>query len=225
MTAYRSDVDALAARTESLAAEVATKTRELDGARALLDEARAKARLPVLPNIKVATPCPVEWNSMTHVASDERIRSCATCEKNVYNISSLTREEAEALIIAKEGKLCVRYFQRHDGTILLKDCAVGVTQKRKRRVLAASVLALLGGAVVAGFISRPKRMQCSGAALNAAPSQEAQSMSLAGVSWDDPAPPAPITVEAPPPPDFHDIRGKISIDRFNDPLTGEDVRK
>jgi hypothetical protein len=77
---YRSDVDALAARTESLAAEVATKTRELDSARALLDEARAKAKLPVLQNIRVATPCPAEWNQMI---GDDRVRACATCEKSV----------------------------------------------------------------------------------------------------------------------------------------------
>jgi len=27
----------------------------------------------------------------------------------------MTRDEAQALIIEKEGKLCVRYFQRTDG--------------------------------------------------------------------------------------------------------------
>lgn len=145
---YRSDVDALAARTESLAAEVRTKTAELDTARALLDEAKAKAKLPVLPNIRVASPCPADWNAMT---GDERIRACGSCNKNVYNLSTLTREEAEALILEKEGRLCVRYFQRKDGTILLKDCSIGITQKRKRRVIAIGVAALLGGGVFAAI--------------------------------------------------------------------------
>jgi hypothetical protein len=149
---YRNDVDALAARTDALAAEVAAKTKELDAARSMLDEAKAKAKLPVLPNLRVATPCSADWHAMS---GDDRVRACGACEKNVYNLSTLTREEAEALILAKEGRLCVRYYQRKDGTILLKDCSIGVKQKRKRRVIAAGVAALLGGAVVAG-ISLPR---------------------------------------------------------------------
>ena len=150
---YRSDVDALAARTDSLAAEVRTKTAELETARALLDEAKAKAKLPVLPNIRVASPCLADWNAMT---GDERVRACGSCNKNVYNLSTLTREEAEALILEKEGRLCVRYFQRTDGTILLKDCSIGITQKRKRRVIAIGVAALLGGGVFAAIkLTRP----------------------------------------------------------------------
>jgi hypothetical protein len=150
---YRSDVDALAARTDSLAAEVRTKTAELETARSLLDEAKAKAQLPVLPNIRVATPCRADWNAMT---GDERTRACGSCNKNVYNLSTLTREEAEALILEKEGRLCVRYFQRKDGTILLKDCSIGITQKRKRRVLAVGIAAMLGGGVFAAFkLTRP----------------------------------------------------------------------
>lgn len=150
---YRSDVDALAARTHALAAEVAAKTKELDASRSMLDEAVAKSRLPVLPNIKVATPCSADWKQMT---GDERVRACGSCSKNVYNLSTLTREEAEALIIEKEGKLCVRYYQRTDGTILLKDCSIGIVQKRKRRVIAAGVAALLGGSVfVAIKLTKP----------------------------------------------------------------------
>ncbi|NVB83911.1 MAG: hypothetical protein HOV81_36385 [Kofleriaceae bacterium] len=139
---YRNDVDALAARHDALAAEVAAKSRELDSTRQLLDEAKAKARLPVLPNIRVASPCHADWTAMT---GDERVRACAQCNKNVYNLSEMTRDEAEALIVSREGRLCVRYYQRTDGTILLKDCSVGITQRRKRRVIAAGAAALLAG--------------------------------------------------------------------------------
>jgi len=150
---YRSDVDALAARHDALATDVAAKTRELDAARRLLDDAKARARLPVLPNLRVASPCPADWNQMT---GDERVRACAQCNKRVYNLSTMTRDEAEALIIEKEGKLCVRYFQRSDGTILLKDCVVGVKQKRKRRLVAAGAAVLLaGGGAVAWKVTRP----------------------------------------------------------------------
>jgi hypothetical protein len=166
---YRSDVDALAARTDALAAEVKSKTRELESARSLLDEAVAKSKLPVLPDIKVATPCMADWNAMT---GDERVRACGSCNKNVYNLSTLTREEAESLIVEKEGRLCVRYYQRKDGTILLKDCSIGITQKRKRRVLAAGVVALLGGGVFTAIkLNKPARLS-SGAILDLFPSAE-----------------------------------------------------
>src|SRR5262245_65199390 len=111
--AYRDDIAALSARYESLTNEVAQKTRELDEAKQLFEQARAQARLPVLDNLRIASPCPADWNAMT---GDDRARHCAACKKTVYNVSGLTRDEAEALIVEHNGQLCVRYFQRHDGT-------------------------------------------------------------------------------------------------------------
>jgi hypothetical protein len=83
---------------------------------------------------------------MTPLDTGERVRHCGSCKKNVYNLSSMTREEAETLLLAKEGRLCVRYFQRTDGTILLKDCTIGVKRRRRRRIFAAGVAATLAGA-------------------------------------------------------------------------------
>jgi hypothetical protein len=140
--AYRDDVNALAARHEALAAEVAQKTRELEESRRLLEQARERARLPVLDQIQVASPCTADWNQMT---GDERTRHCGACQKNVYNLSGMTRAEAEALLIERNGDLCVRYYQRHDGTILLADCAVGVQRKRDRRRTVARAAAIVAG--------------------------------------------------------------------------------
>lgn len=206
---YRNDVEALAARHDALAAEVATKTRELGTARQLLDEAQQRARLPVLPNIRVASPCRADWNEMT---GDDRVRACAACNKSVYNLSEMTRDEAEALIVAKEGRLCVRYFQRKDGTILLKDCAVGVKQKRKRRLIAAGAAALLGGGGLLAYkATRPD------------PKPEQLEHELMGVIVMEapPVPPAPtiderlehvevmgdIAVEPPP----LEVKGEIAV--------------
>lgn len=154
MAVYRDDVEALSARHTALTHEVASKTRELSDAARLLDEAKTRARLPVLDNIRVATPCSADWAKMS---GDERTRACAACNKNVYNISNMTRDEAQALIVEKEGKLCVRYYQRTDGTILLKDCSIGVGRKRKRRLVAAGAAALLAG--VGGWIALSKRAE------------------------------------------------------------------
>lgn len=142
---YRNDLDALTARQAALETEVRDRTRELDQARRLVEEINARARLPVLDNIRVAAPCAASWDAM---AGDARVRACGDCQKNVYNLSELTREEAESLITEKEGQLCVRYFQRADGTVLLKDCAVGVKRRRRRRIAAVGVAAGLAGAAL-----------------------------------------------------------------------------
>ena len=143
---YRDDLTALSARHDALAAEVAQKTRELDDARRLLEQAHARAKLPVLDNLRVAAPCTADWNQMT---GDDRTRHCGDCKKNVYNLTGMMREEAEALVIEKNGDLCVRYFQRHDGTILLADCEIGVKRRRRRRRVATAAAALLAGSAAA----------------------------------------------------------------------------
>ena len=77
-----------------------------------------------LDNIRVAAPCSSDWNQMV---GDERVRFCQQCSLNVYNLSSMSRREAEALIANTEGRLCVRYYRRRDGTILTKNCPVGLS--------------------------------------------------------------------------------------------------
>lgn len=139
---YRDDVDALAARHDSLERELATKSRDLADAARVLEEARAQRRLPLLDNIRVATPCSAKWDTML---GDDRVRHCGECDKNVYNLSGMTRDEAENLLVAKNGDLCARYFQRADGTILTTDCAVGISKRRKRKLIAAGAAALLAG--------------------------------------------------------------------------------
>ena len=69
--AFRDDLIALSARHDALAAEVAHKTRELDESRALLEQARARVKLPVLDQIQIASPCNADWSQMT---GDERTR-------------------------------------------------------------------------------------------------------------------------------------------------------
>jgi hypothetical protein len=157
---YRDDLAALSARHDALATEVAHKTRELENASQLLDDAKARSRLPILDNIRIASPCTADWSKMT---GDERVRHCGDCKKNVYNLSDMTRDEAEAVIIEKEGRLCIRYYQRTDGTILLKDCTVGVSRRRRRRLVAAGAIAMLaGGGALVWRSMRESEPKCSG---------------------------------------------------------------
>ena len=162
---YRNDVEALQIRLSQLEQELAgirderarleraarSEPRlitELDAVRREL-HARAPRRLPMLDDIRVASPCHERWDAMT---GDEQSRFCGSCRKNVYNLSAMTREAAEALVRSKEGELCVRYFRRTDGTILTADCPVGVRRKRVQLVAAAgAVTALAAGAVGLAF--------------------------------------------------------------------------
>jgi hypothetical protein len=158
--AYRDDLTALSARHDALADEVQQKTRELEASRRLLEQARAQAKLPVLDNLRVASPCTADWNQMT---GDDRARHCGDCQKSVYNLSGMTRDEAEALLIEKNGDLCVRYFQRHDGTILLADCTIGVKRRQRRRLIAAGAATLLAGGAAATAFHHAQSYQTLGA--------------------------------------------------------------
>jgi 5-hydroxyisourate hydrolase-like protein (transthyretin family) len=54
-----------------------------------------------------------------------RVRYCAECKLNVYNFSEMSPAEIDALIAAKTGRLCARFYQRTDGTMLTQNCPVG----------------------------------------------------------------------------------------------------
>jgi hypothetical protein len=109
-------------------------------------------RLPiVLENIRIASPCAADWDDMR---GDERVRFCGRCEKNVYNLSSMSRDDAEALVNEKEGRLCVRFFQRADGTVLTADCPVGAQRMRMRQRVWASLSGVAASAaLVLGLIT------------------------------------------------------------------------
>ena len=82
-----------------------------------------------LDHIHVASPCPASWDAMS---GDDRARRCQKCKLNVYNLSEMTRAEAEELIASREGRLCVRFYRRGDGTIITKDCPRGVRAITRR---------------------------------------------------------------------------------------------
>ena len=100
-----------------------------------------------LDTVSVASPCHADWNAMT---GDDQSRFCPSCAKNVYNLSAMTSDQAQELLQEKEGRLCIRFYQREDGTMLTKDCPVGAAQ----RLQASPSFALWAGTmalVVAAF--------------------------------------------------------------------------
>ena len=93
-----------------------------------------------LDRVKIAAPCSAEWDQMFSFEG-ERIRFCSQCNLNVYNLSGMTRRDAEALITRTEGRLCVRLYRRADGSILTENCPIGL-RAIKRRVTWAAQLVL-----------------------------------------------------------------------------------
>ena len=91
--------------------------------------------------LRIASPCQTSWEQMR---GDDRARFCESCNLHVYNISELTRKQAEALIASTEGRICARMYRRADGTVLTKDCPVGLRALRRRasKVAGAAVTAL-----------------------------------------------------------------------------------
>jgi hypothetical protein len=125
------------------ASKVSVLERELAETDGLLSKLGPTRRgLPMLDALQIAAPCKASWDDMV---GDEHVRYCGQCEKSVYNLSSLPREEAEALLVAREGSLCIRMFKRADGTVLTSDCPVGVKKRRRRRAAVAAV----GGGLMA----------------------------------------------------------------------------
>jgi len=76
------------------------------------------------------------------MTGDERTRYCSRCQQQVFNLSALGQEEAEALIIEKQGQLCIRYYQRPDGMVMFDDCCLKHVRALKRGVVLTLVLAL-----------------------------------------------------------------------------------
>jgi hypothetical protein len=102
-----------------------------------------------LDHLKIAAPCPANWDQMFSF-EDKRVRFCSQCNLNVYNLSEMSRREAEALITKTEGRLCVRFYRKADGSILTQNCPVGLRAIKRRvawvaQVVLGMVLSLVSG--------------------------------------------------------------------------------
>lgn len=72
----------------------------------------------ILDRISVANPCEMAWEEMQ---GDAQKRYCGYCDKHVYNLSQMSRREAENLLRATNGKLCARFERNADGRIHTMD--------------------------------------------------------------------------------------------------------
>jgi hypothetical protein len=103
-----------------------------------------------LEGVKVASPCPANWNEMP---GGERKRYCSACKLNVYNLSEMTRREAENFIINAEGRVCVKFYRRADGSVLTKDCPVGWQSVKRKISRTAQAFASICAGIFGGIFA------------------------------------------------------------------------
>ena len=204
---YRNDADALRERKVTLEREIAQlkeHTSRLEGLRSREQELErelaavaeklgaspARRGLPMLDQVKVASPCSASWDEML---GDDRVRFCVSCEKNVYNLSAMPADDAERLLAERsKGELCVRYYRRADGTIMTADCPVGV--KRKRRKQVALAVAGAGAMALAAGTALYRGTTCAGMAQG----KMVQGGAVMGDVAEPPPPPPPVMGSAAP---------------------------
>ena len=71
-----------------------------------------------LEAIEITAPCSADWDKMR---GGNRARFCADCQKEVHNLSALTREQTEQLIRDNQGHFCALIYRHNDGSIISAD--------------------------------------------------------------------------------------------------------
>ncbi len=95
--------------------------------------------------IRIATPCEVDWESMTPA---DKGRFCGECKKVVRNLSQMSEREAlQMLTEENNGQLCVRFlYDKHGKVFFAGDrqrlIPATLLSKTKRAALAAAAIAV-----------------------------------------------------------------------------------
>ncbi len=123
-------------KSSSLHAELSRVNTQIQK---MTNDRRIKLEPPtLLQRVKVASPCKQSWEDMT---GDEKKRHCQRCEKTVYNLSEMTKVEAETLLKNNGSSLCVQFYRRQDGTVMTKDCNDLAKSQKRNRLFGAFALA------------------------------------------------------------------------------------
>jgi len=89
---------------------------------------------------------------------DERVRFCGECRKHVYNISAMTKREAETLLRESEGRYRSLFESAPDGILVTDSKGTYVdVNPSGLRMLGYSRDELIGWFDLAGLTSSPGR--------------------------------------------------------------------
>ena len=170
-------------------------------------------RRPIpLEVIDIARPCPADWDEMR---GDDQVRFCKHCSLHVYNLSAMSRAEAERLVSENEGRLCVRLYRRLDGTVITRDCEggwrlaarrVGRFARTATAVVLTAALAPLGLARWLDASPTEKSSSLDPTICVTPPQSQEVKGEVVAVMGDMVAPPAPV-----PPPQPRAFLGRIAM--------------
>src|SRR5678815_809868 len=95
-----------------------------------------------LDRLQIPVPCPADWDRM--IGSD-RVRYCSDCNKDVYDISKMSINEAEALVSSARDRLCVRLVREVDGSTVTQEpfTSLHLAGRRASPIAAAVVTAIM----------------------------------------------------------------------------------
>jgi hypothetical protein len=119
-----------------------------------------RARLPLLDQVTVKTPCREPWAEME---GNDRVRFCTRCSKNVHDLSAMTQDEAESFLATHldEENPCIRLYRRPDGRILTSECSTGARVRHARKVVGgvtAGLCAAFAGTLALANVHVPDGM-------------------------------------------------------------------
>lgn len=124
-----------------------------------MSEPVSSSSLPsFLERVYVASPCDASWDSME---GNERLRNCGDCSRQVFNLSDMTRVEAEAFLRENGTSQCLRFYRRKDGTIMTDDCPVGLRKIRNAARRIRQVAALFFGSLISTCAVFAQSSECA----------------------------------------------------------------
>src|SRR5215471_4735836 len=108
-----------------------------------------------LDRIYIASACRANWETMS---GSDQVRHCAECNRQVYDLSKMTRSQAERLVIVKEGSFCARISRSPDGAVItLEEPGPQFITRRASPLAAAVVSAAISFASTAPAPAGPAR--------------------------------------------------------------------
>ena len=102
--------------------------------------------------LKMRFECDMRWEDLD--GSNDVKRHCGVCDKDVFNLSGMSRERAQRLLAGKE-KPCVRYISRNGRVVHNGDPS---EQLRRQNIGAGKLLAgaLIVQAAFMAIVDNPK---------------------------------------------------------------------
>jgi hypothetical protein len=111
----------------------------------------------LLDSIYIASPCNAAWDGM---AGTDRVRNCGDCHRKVFNLSDMSKAEAQQFLEENGTSQCLTFYRRADGTIMTDDCPIGLRKVRDAARRIKQIAAVIFSALISN-VSALAQTACS----------------------------------------------------------------